>query len=252
MSFKHALSLARYNWPLYLIALSGAILGAVVSLNDHLSSTLRLAGALGALIAAWYAVASFLAFHVMFDRSRLLGGTWLHEMLPESPARCIQISVFLEATTLPLAEVFPQAEVILLDLFRPELMTEPAVTRARQSAKPTDAISSAIDSLPVEDGWSDVTVVTLAAHEIRLAAKREQLFRELQRVTSVKGSIVVVEHLRNVAALLAFGPGLLHFYPRGEWLRLARRTNLSLKDEIAITPFVHVFQFASEQKSTSP
>ena len=252
MSFTHALTLARYNWPLYLVAISGAIAGTVVALNGHSHLAVRAAGAFGALIAIWYAAASFVAFHAMFDRSRLLGGSWLGELMSEPPDRCIQISVFLEATTLPITKVFPQAEVILLDLFRPELMTAPAVTRARQSAKATNAISSTIDSLPVEDGWSDATVITLAAHEIRLKSKREQLFRELQRVTVQSGSIIVVEHLRNIAALLAFGPGLFHFYPRREWIRLARQAKLSLKSEIAITPFVHVFQFTHEQNHTSP
>jgi hypothetical protein len=229
MSFTHALTLARYNWPLYLVAISGAIAGTVVALNGHSHLAVRAAGAFGALIAIWYAAASFVAFHAMFDRSRLLGGSWLGELMSEPPDRCIQISVFLEATTLPITKVFPQAEVILLDLFRPELMTAPAVTRARQSAKATNAISSTIDSLPVEDGWSDATVITLAAHEIRLKSKREQLFHELQRVTVQSGSIIVVEHLRNIAALLAFGPGLFHFYPRREWIRLARQAKLSLK-----------------------
>ncbi|MFO1041076.1 MAG: class I SAM-dependent methyltransferase [Planctomycetaceae bacterium] len=251
MSFKNALSLARYNWPLYLIAFSGAAFGTFVALNAHVSFAFRCAGTLGALIAIWYAVASFLAFHAMFDRSRLLSGTWIPELLPDPPARCIQISVFLEATTLPLAKVFPNAQVMLLDLFQPDLMTEPAVTRARQSANSTPAIRSSVDSLPVETGWSHATIITLAAHEIRQPAAREQLFHELQRVTANSGSIIVIEHLRNLAAFLAFGPGLFHFYPRREWIRLARNAKLALKSEIDITPFVHVFLFTPDQKNAN-
>ena len=75
MSFKNALSLARYNWPLYLIAFSGAALGTFVALNAQAYLAFRCAGTLSALIATWYAVASFLAFHAMFDRSRLLSGS---------------------------------------------------------------------------------------------------------------------------------------------------------------------------------
>lgn len=84
-------------------------------------------------------------------------------------------------------------------------------------------------------------MVTLAAHEIRHPQRRESLFKEIARIVAPDGRVVVVEHLRNLSAALAFGPGLFHFYPRGEWVRLARAARLTIAEEFHITPFVHVF-----------
>ena len=125
-------------------------------------------------------------------------------------------------------------------------MTEPAVTRARQLKSDIGAIAMQPGSLPVETGWAELIVVTLAAHEVRDGAKREQFFRDLRRVVSPQGQVVVVEHLRDVIAALAFGPGIFHFYPRGEWLRLGKLVGLQVKRELPITPFIQVFAYCPE------
>lgn len=247
--FAHALSLARYNRPLYALSGATAVVGLSICLLPSVNFALRLIGALAAAVATWYAVASFAAFHAMFDRSPLLSGTWLRKCVAAPPGACVQLSVGLEQTTLPLGRVFPDAECVDLDLFDPAVMTEPAVSRAKGRQEgaaaapetPPALTPASPDALPIGAAASDLTVVTLAAHELRSAASREALFGELSRVMKPGGTVVVVEHLRNVAALLAFGPGLMHFYPRGEWLRLARVSGLGVTAEFDITPFVHVF-----------
>jgi hypothetical protein len=51
---------------------------------------------------------------------------------------------------------------------------------------------------------------------------------------------VLVEHTRDAASFLAFGPGFLHFLPRSEWLRLVAASGLRVAKELRITPFVTV------------
>lgn len=255
-TFAHARRLAGYNWPLYVVACSGVVLGVIVAcvpewlVLDRVAGGVllyvRLAGGIFAAVAAWYAVASFVAFHWMFDRSPLLAGHWLRDELPAPPARWIQLSVCLEETTLPMEAVFPNAQGRTLDLYDPQVMTEPAVARAKQ-AKGDRAAASTVSAIAVDDAWADLVVLTLAAHEVRDAAAREQLFRELRRITAPTGRVILIEHLRNPAALLAFGPGLLHFLPRREWLRLCDRTGLQIESERDITPFVHVFRLRHAQ-----
>ena len=92
-------------------------------------------------------------------------------------------------------------------------------------------------------------MVTLAAHEIRDGQKREQFFRELRRVVAHEGKVIVVEHLRDLAAALAFGPGIFHFFPRGEWLRLGKCVGLEVERERRITPFVRVFVYRRPKSS---
>lgn len=159
------------------------------------------------------------------------------------PKRWVQINAGLEETTLPVNDVFPGAEGKMLDLFNPSVMTEPAISRARQEKTDVAAIAAKPDALPVEDGWADLVVVTLAAHEIRDVQKRERFFQELRRIMAPSGKLVVVEHLRDLAAALAFGPGVFHFLPRREWLRLGTLAGLEVERERRITPFVRVFVY---------
>ena len=249
ITFARALRVAGYNWPLYAAAGVGIVIGVVVLCLPGVPPPVRWLGGTGAAVAGWFACASFWAFHSMFDRSELLDGQWLTEELPQAPSRWVQINVGLEETTLPLHEVFPGAEGKMLDLYNPAVMTEPAVTRARQQKADVATIAVQPDSLPVEDGWGEVVVVMLAAHEIRDDQKRERFFQELWRVVSPEGNVIVVEHLRDLAAALAFGPGILHFFPRGEWLRLGRRVGLELERERRITPFVRVFVYRRHKDS---
>ena len=241
-SFSRALTLARYNWLLYVCATVVAIVGISLCLAAT-STMIRLVGGVAAFVAVWYSIASFLAFHAMFDRSSLLRGTWLPELLVSAPERWVQVSVCLEETTLPMKELFPATEGVLLDIFSPSVMTEPAVTRARSASQKSHAVAVTPASLGVPDKWAHATVITLAAHEVRNAAMRESLFCELSRITATNGRIVVVEHLRNFASFLAFGPGFLHFLPRREWIRLSTHTGMRLISESSITPFVNVFVF---------
>jgi SAM-dependent methyltransferase len=249
MPFTRARRIAGYNWPLYAGAAVGILVGVVVAGLPFMPWPIRFLGGIGAAVAAWYACASFTAFHWMFDSSELLSGTWLREEVAPEPRRWVQINAGLEETTLPMKEVFPEAEGKTLDLYNPAVMTEPAVTRARQQSADKTALFAEPESLPVEDGWADLAVVTLAAHEIRDGQKREKFFHELRRIVSPEGSVVVVEHLRDLPAMLAFGPGIFHFFPRSEWLRLGTRAGLTVTRERRITPFVRVFVYQQASPS---
>jgi SAM-dependent methyltransferase len=247
MKFTNALRIAGYSWPLYVAAAIGITVGVVVILLPASPTILRWIAAVGIVVAVWFSCASFWAFHWMFDRSELLGGQWLKVEFPHLPRRWVQINAGLDETTLPMADVFSGAVGETLDLYDPSVMTEPAVARARQGRADTERRASP-DSLPVEDEAADLVVVTLAAHEIRDRGKRERFFQELRRVVSPDGTIIVAEHLRDFAAALAFGPGMFHFFPHDEWLRLGKLAGLELERERRITPFVRVFIYRRAAK----
>lgn len=242
-SFTHACRLATYNWPLYGFAIVACLLGGVVAAEPTISPVIRVMAAIGAFLAGWFALASFAAFHWMFDRSRLLDGHWLLDLVKNRPQNWVQLSACLEQTTLPLDVVFPDASGQVIDLFDPAVTTEPALMRARQGTAVSNVALTKTDALPIGTGEADLVVVTLFAHEIRDRLRRRRLFTELRRIISQSGSVVLVEHLRNLPAALAFGPGLFHFYPRSEWLRLATQAGLVMRCEDSMTPFVHVFCF---------
>jgi hypothetical protein len=53
--------------------------------------------------------------------------------------------------------------------------------------------------------------------------------------------VILVEHLRDPANFIAFGPGFLHFHSRRGWQRGWESAGFGLADEFRITPWVRVF-----------
>jgi hypothetical protein len=102
ITFTHAMRIAGYSWPLYAAAGLGIVVAVSILLLPASPLFLRWIAAVAALTAGWFAIASFCAFHWMFDRSELLGGKWLREEFPQAPVRWVQINAGLEETTLPL------------------------------------------------------------------------------------------------------------------------------------------------------
>ncbi len=251
MSFARAARLARYNAPRYALAVAVAVAGLLVALSSDVPSAFRWAAGGMAAAAAWFGGASFAAFHWIFDRSELVSWTWLARELDEPPRRWIQVSVVLEETTAPLEEIFPGSEGRTLDIYNRAAMPAPAIAEARRRRGSGPAPVAALDDLPAADGWADAAFVILAAHEIRTRSGRERLFLELSRILAGGGRLVLVEHLRTLAAALAFGPGMFHFLPRAEWLELAEGSGLCLERERSLTPFVHVLVFRKARGSAA-
>ena len=67
--------------------------------------------------------------------------------------------------------------------------------------------------LPVASGSQDTVFAVFAAHELRHRAHLKALFDEIARVLRPGGTLVLVEHLRNAAATVVYGPGAWHFRP---------------------------------------
>lgn len=238
--FVRARRLARYNWPLYAGASGAVVIGVVLAVWPGGPLWGRVLGVVGAAIAVWFASASFLAFHWMFDRSDLLDGAWLAPLLPVTPRRWTQVTVGLEETTLPLAMLFPAATGETLDLYDPVVMTEPAVNRAKGQAA-TALRPARADALPIEDAASDVIVVMLAAHEVREPVQRAKFLTELRRGVAPDGRVVVVEHSRDAWAFAAFGPAAQHFYAPAQWRRELAAAGLTVERERTLSPFVRVY-----------
>jgi SAM-dependent methyltransferase len=120
-------------------------------------------------------------------------------------------------------------------------MSEPSIQRARaeQTALPAERISPR--EFPFPEHAFDVTFLLFAAHELRRASSRERFFREIRRVLAPSGTVLLVEHARDLANFAAFGPGFLHFMPGKEWKRLAKIAGLKVVIERRMTPFVKIY-----------
>ncbi|HEX4950895.1 MAG TPA: methyltransferase domain-containing protein [Blastocatellia bacterium] len=240
--YQGASQIFQYNWPFYAAALLLSAAGIVLLLMVDFPWWLRVILVATIFVAIFWSITSLAVSHYVYDRSGLYQFHWLPQLLPQPPAVWINIHAGLDETSALLMQQFPDTQGQILDIYDPAQMTEPAIKRARHLT-PAELPSVPADfrALPVAAQSCDVAFVIFAAHELRTDAARLSFFRELQRVLRPQGNVVLVEHQRDVANFIAFGPGAWHFLPRSIWLRTARAANFNMTQELKLTPFVRAF-----------
>jgi hypothetical protein len=224
-----------YNWPTY-VATWALALG--ILLVTFAEPRLALIAVTFGVIPIVWSIASLLVSSYIYDRSALLSGRWISELLPAAVRNWATIHAGLDAEV-ELDAVMSGRCVARLDIFDRSVMTASSIERARAyTAHANAAVSCSPTALTLQDQNCDALVVAFTAHEIRNPLAREQFFDELRRCLCPGGRVVLVEHVRDFMNFVAFGPGCLHFLPRREWLRLAAKANLTVTNETRITPFV--------------
>jgi SAM-dependent methyltransferase len=131
-----------------------------------------------------------------------------------------------------------------LDVFDPMKDHEPALQRARDRFPPAGRpVAATLLDDAIEAASADAVLMLMSAHEAH-GPDRVELFRSAARALTPDGRLVVVEHLRDLANSLAFGPGAWHFSTRTEWLAVAEAAGLALTIETRLSPFVAGFVFS--------
>ena len=221
------------------VVLSG---GATAVAFPPLPTFLRTAALGGIAAAAFWLLVSLAVSHYVYDRAGIYDGEWLGGAVRRSPRRYANLHAGFDEFSNALEARFPASERLVFDFFDAKKMTEPSIARAR--ALPThQPAAQQVDfaSLPLSDEELDAAFLIFAAHELREHRDRAQLLRELHRSIRRDGSVVIVEHLRDIANFLAFGPGFVHFHSRAQWLRGIADAGFQVANEFSLTPFVRVF-----------
>jgi SAM-dependent methyltransferase len=225
-----------YNWPTYVGTWVGATLVAVLAARG--SGFTRDAAILAAVVSVVWSLGSLVVSFYIYDRSVLAGGTWIPRLLSGGCETWATIHAGLDAE-IDLAKVMPGRCVARMDIFDDAFMTAPSIRRARlRTPASLPATACRPTALTLGDDACDAVVVAFTAHEIRNVAAREKFFDEVHRCLRLGGTMLLVEHVRDFANFIAFGPGHLHFLPRAEWLRLASRAGFAVKREERVTPWV--------------
>jgi SAM-dependent methyltransferase len=236
--YQGLLQIFKYNRPFYIRTFSGAI--AMIMVSVWLPHTLRALLLLATGAAVFWICSSLLISHYVYDRSGFYSLRWLRGCLSRPPARWINLHSGIDETSLVIASLFPGSEGQITDIYDPREMTEPSIARARRlAAAPLGVTDSR--ALPAADQQFDAAFLIFAAHELRHHEARVRLFREIARVLRTGGELILVEHSRDWANFLAFGPGFLHFFPERTWQRVANAAGLPIRLHRTLTPFVHVF-----------
>jgi SAM-dependent methyltransferase len=241
--FQGARQILQYNRRFYVAAAGFILAGLWFLRRADGPDWLRAALTLLVVGAAFWSLASLAASHYVYDRSPLYGFAWLKTLLAREPRRWVNVHAGLDESSEILRRLFAGAGGKILDIYDARAMSEPAIKRARQ-VTPQLASATAADfrALPLADASCDAVFVIFTAHELREAEARGAFFGELRRVLEPGGSVILVEHLRDAANFIAFGPGVWHFLPRREWLRAALAGGLAVAAEVSVTPFVRAFR----------
>ena len=235
------LTIAQFNWPFYVAALA-VLLAALTGLL--LGSFITKMVCAGATVGAGYfLVGSLGVSHLIYDRSDLYRWQWLERAVRGATLhRAIFCHSGFDETSTELRARFPQSAWLILDHFNAARMTEASIRRARKKFPPTPGtLPTPHDRWPADAKPADVVFGLLAIHELRSEAERRAWFAEARRCLSPDGRIVLVEHLRDFANFLAFGPGFLHFHSRASWRRAWESGGFRALDEFRVTPWVRVF-----------
>jgi SAM-dependent methyltransferase len=240
--FAGTLTIVQMNWPRYVLA-GVIVVTTAMPIAFDLPPAIRVALWSAASLALFWVIMSVVGAHIVYDRSDLFTWRWMRDVLEVAPTRWINIHAGLNSLPRPIiSRLFPKATGLSVDIFDPTEMTEASIHRARV-ALPMDphSLPGRFDHLPIYCGDADVAFIILAAHELRRDESRLALFRELHRVVRAGGTVVLVEHVRNLANFIAFGPGAFHFFSRRNWMRAATAGGFDLTRELSFLPLVHAF-----------
>lgn len=235
-------NIVRFNWPFYATAL-GVLISALCGLVFMASSPVKTCCGLVFAGAIYFLVGSLVVSHLVYDRSDLYQWNWVERALRgANRERMILCHSGFDEVSWKLRELTSGTRWELLDHYDATRMTESSIRRARKLYPPAEGTTPApFNQWPVRTASADAIFGLLAIHELRSEAERSEWFAEAKRCLRAEGRVVLVEHTRDFANLLAFGPGFLHFHSPASWRRCWEKSGFQLTDEFRVTPWVRIF-----------
>lgn len=238
--YQGVAQILRFNWRFY--ASAAVIVGLAFMALPFLSNRSRAALLLASAPALFWLASSLLVSHYVYDRFPLYDLRWLGSVLSRTPQRWINIHSGFDETSSLLAALFPGAAAQVVDIFDERVMTETSIQVARRGSLQTGlSASMRYDSLDFPAECFDAAFCIFAAHELRHHDQRVRFFAEIARILTPNGEFVLMEHSRDWANFMAFGPGFLHFFSQCAWRKAARDAGLTVRIEISKTPFVQAY-----------
>lgn len=232
----------RFNQPLYLAALVVWVC-AVLCLFLAVPLEVKVVGALAAVGSCYFLLVSLGVSHWIYDRSDLYHWRWLERALAgQKPEQVIFCHSGFDEASAMLKKKLDGAEWKVIDHYDSQQMSEPSIRRARKLYPPAlGTIAAPHHRWPSSSDSADVIFGLLAIHELRTLKERAEWFAEAGRCLKKDGRIIIVEHVRDIANFIAFGPGFLHFHSPENWRKSWESAGLHMHDQFRITPFVRVF-----------
>ena len=234
--FQGLRNVVRFNYDMYIKAAIVLGLAFTIPWPQEILWLVRL----GALGASYFLLSSLAASHYIYDRSDLYGWSWMLDRFPALES-IVNIHSGFDETTSQLRELYPEADLTTLDFYDPTIITEPSIEIARKLYPSPKSVQVKSDDLPLDSGQEKFICCILAAHELREQHQKVAFLREVKRSLQVEGHFLMLEHMRDTANFLAFGPGFVHFFSRRTWVDALTEAGLSIREEFTLTPFLRGF-----------
>ncbi|HEU5052827.1 MAG TPA: methyltransferase domain-containing protein [Hanamia sp.] len=238
--YQGMLNVIRFNWPYYILSVIFILTALVIAFR--LQQELRRVVIAVVLLVALLNIISLFVSWFIYDHSSLYRLTWLDQVEIEREANIININAGFDETSVLLKNKFPGANLTVLDFYDPAKHTEVSIKRAGKAYPPyPNTQKTGTDRLPCRNDSVDNVFVIFSAHEIRDDEERVTFFKEISRVLTAEGQVIVTEHLRDAANFFAYNIGFLHFHSKKTWLKTFDAAGLKVTAEIKITPFITTF-----------
>lgn len=238
--FQGVTNIIRFNWHFYLLA--ALLLLALYIFNVVSNGRYALYLNSASLLMLLTIIVSLLVSFYVYDVSSLYSLCWLDKAGINATGKILNINAGFDETSRLLKAKYPDSELIVFDFYNEATHTEVSIKRARSAYPPypgTGRISTT--HIPLQNKAADAVCVLLSAHEIRNSSERSYFFKELRRVVNGSGKIIITEHLRDLPNFLAYNIGAFHFLSKPCWYRTFKEANLTICDELKITPFITTF-----------
>ncbi len=236
--FQGVTNILRFNWHFYALAVVGAAVGLLLA--SWLGGWWLVIGVCLVFAVLATTIVSLLVSWYVYDQSNLYTLDWLGEQ--GTPREIVNIHAGFDETSVFLAQRFPTANLQVFDFYDPELHTEISIKRARKAyAAFPGTVAISTSEVPLPENSVDLIFLLLSAHEIREETERSRFFSVLRMALKPGGKIIVAEHLRDRANLLAYSLGAFHFLPREEWYHTFTMASFNLVEEQKINPFITAF-----------
>jgi SAM-dependent methyltransferase len=238
--FQGITNIIWFNWHYYVIA--SVLITVLLIANSFLPVSIQLLTTILLSLTALSIIVSLTVSWYIYDHSDLYALNWLNSLSIGSNKQLVNINAGFDETSLLLKEKYPDCDLIVFDFYDPAKHTEISIERARKAYPPfpgTTVIST--NNIPLKTNSADYIFLTLAAHEIRNDEERINFFKQLEKVLSPAGKIIVVEHQRDIYNFMAYNFGFFHFFSTKTWKQIFSKTNLSEESIFKITPFISAF-----------
>jgi hypothetical protein len=243
--FQGVWNIVRFNYEFFVLSFLVVVFSFCfaqvaetewVQVCSYLVSAGAFVATLVSLGVSWY----------VYDYSPLYSFHWLDPLLPHKTGHALNIHAGFDETSEGLLARYPGFSLEVVDFYDPLRHTERSIKRARraQPTFPGTRTASAADLRLPAQYYKEIFLI-LAVHEIRDRNERVTFLEQLKTALTHDGTIIVVEHARDLANFLAYSVGFLHFLPIRQLRGDFTAAGLEIRHHSRITPSIRVYSLVS-------